>query len=123
MGLKRHDSLSHLNQAENKNDGKRGLVRAVSSPSLKIDDKDNDHIPKEQQQNGIIRLRKKSDTRLHKAERKLKLFNKLKKYAHFNIDLIVSSRQSLLLLLHEKLQRNQKSFLLFLICFSFFSAM
>ena len=84
MGLKRHESFSPSTQSDNKNDEKRRrLQRTVSSPTLKIDqenDDDDDQILKGQQhQNGTKLKREKSDvTRSQKAERKLKLFNKLK---------------------------------------------
>ena len=89
MPLQRHESFSHLNQADN-SEGKRKLGRTLSSPSLKINQEDQ-LPPKLQQQNGIISSKKKSDTdnsmlkspRVQKmelkTERRLKLFNKLKK--------------------------------------------
>ena len=88
MGLKRHESFSPSTQSDNKNDEKRRrLQRTVSSPTLKIDqENDNDdQIPKEQQHQNVTRLkREKSDvTRSQKVERKLKLFNKLKRYINF----------------------------------------
>ena len=88
MPLKKHPSFSHPDQLST-DASKRKLGRTLSSPNLKTDSQE-DQPKAQQQQNGVSRKKSNTDSSLllksprsqrmeHKTDRRLKLFNKLKK--------------------------------------------